>query len=391
VTTDFSHHLPEMRERELVPDGCRSVLPGTPEVQPEPGHRGDCVHAHGRRNPALASGVGLIITHQRCPAAPVDMVAGGVARRLRRLRAALASPAAGTAALILHEEVELIPHDQPRQHTDSVGSYPRSERWTADGHRNFGSRGAGAPLLQDEGGAVLPSEFGRLAQEKAAAVAADDYRTAAAVQSIIQVVTPRATPLPKPLAEYMVAPNFDSTDVRAAADFFLENGFCVVPGIISEATLQRVRAGWPAAESEARALWEARAAVSRGRWGLSWASGAPTGYRTFFDLGLQPEPGGEHWALARALVEVAAHPGLIETGKLLLGGSARVLGFPGGRVVPPEVKSSCRQAAFCLRVWFSRACEATHTRSAQITGFCRARRLVRSLAPAAVMVATHPG
>ena len=270
------------------------------------------------------------------------MVAGGAPRRLRRLRDALASAAtAGAATLILHEEVELIPHDQPRQHTDSVGSYPRSERWTADGHRNFGSRGAGAPLLQDERGAVIPAELERLEKEKADAVAADDYRTAAAVQTIIQVVTPRVTPLPKPLAEYMVAPNFDDTDVRAAADFFLENRFCVVPGVVSEATLQRVRAGWPAAEAEARALWEARAAVSRGRWGLSWASGAPTGYRTFFDLGLQPEPGGEHWALARALVEVAAHPGLIQTGKLLLGGNARVLGFPGGRVVPPEVKSTC--------------------------------------------------
>ena len=264
------------------------------------------------------------------------MVAGAASRRLRQLRATLGAGTAATA-VILHEEVELIPHDQPRQHTDSVGSFPRSERWTADGHRLPGSRGAGAALLQDEGGAVLRSELERLQQEKADAVAADDYRTAAAVQSIIEVVTPRATPLPKPLAEYMV-PNFDNSDVRDAADFFLENGFCVVPGVVSEPTLQRVRAGWPAAEAEARALWEARAAVSRGRWGLSWASGAPVGYRAFFDLGLQPEPGGAHWALARALVEVAAHPGLIATGKLLLGEGARVTGFPSGRVVPPEVR-----------------------------------------------------
>lgn len=279
------------------------------------------------------------------PALPRDtfkilMVAGAAHRRLRQLRIALplgAEPAA--TAIILHEEVELIPHDQPRKHTDSVGEFPRSERWTADGHRNPGSRGAGPALLQDKEGIVLPSELERLREEQADAVSKEDYHTAAAVKSIIDVVTPRATPLPKPLAEYMVVPDFDDMDVRAAADFFLENGFCVVPGIVSEGTLQRVRAGWPAAEAEARALWEARAAVSRGRWGLSWASGAPTGYRTFFDLGLKPEPGGEHWALARALVEVAAHPGLIATAKILLGGSARVLNFPGGRVVPPEVKA----------------------------------------------------
>jgi hypothetical protein len=266
-------------------------------------------------------------------------------RRLRHVRSVLrrAPAAAAEVALILDEEVELVPHDSPRQHTDSVGSFPRSERWTADGHKNPGSRGAGAPLLQDAGGVVLPQELARLAAEQAEAVAAEDYRTAAAVKSIIDVVTPRPTPLPKPLADYMVAPSFGEADVRAAADFFLEHGFCVVPGIVSPATLERVRGGWPAAEADARALWEARAAVSRGRWGLSWASGAPSGFRTFFDLGLTPEPGGAHWELAKALVEVAAQPGLVATAKLLLGGGAKLLGFPGGRVVPPEVNARERK------------------------------------------------
>ena len=256
-------------------------------------------------------------------------------RLLRRLRAVHGHVAAATA-VIGGEEVELIPHDEPRQHSDSVGTFERSARWTPDGHRNPGSRGAGPALLQDEEGVVLPEELERLQREKRDAVEAEDYRTAAAYQALLEVVTPRPSALPQPLASYVTGADFSEEDVQSAADFFLEYGFCVAPGAVGLDTLERVRAGWPAAEAEAQELWQERAAVSRGRWGLSWASGAPTGFRTFFDLGLQPEAGGPHWGLACALTEVAASPGLLATAKLVLGGGAKVGGFPGGRVVPPE-------------------------------------------------------
>ena len=86
-------------------------------------------------------------------------------RLLRRLRAVHGHVAAATA-VIGGEEVELIPHDEPREHSDSVGTFERSERWTPDGHRNPGSRGAGPALLQDEQGVVLPEELERLQREQ---------------------------------------------------------------------------------------------------------------------------------------------------------------------------------------------------------------------------------
>ena len=71
-------------------------------------------------------------------------------RRLAALHAHVVPAAAAVeTALIGGEQVELVPHDQPRQHSDSVGDFPRSERWTCDGHKLAGSRGAGQPLLQD--------------------------------------------------------------------------------------------------------------------------------------------------------------------------------------------------------------------------------------------------
>jgi hypothetical protein len=250
-------------------------------------------------------------------------------RRLRQVHIALAAAVS---------EPELIPHDQPRQHTDSVGGFPRSPAWTSDGHKVPGSRGAGPPLLQDAAGLVTDEALGDLEAQKAAAIAAEDYRTAASVKAIIDCVTPRPHGgLARPLESYIVASAEPTEeDAQAAADFFLEHGFCIAPGIVAHGTLERVRAGWPAAEAAARELWSSRAAVSRGRYGLSWASGAPVGFRTFFDLGLNPIEGGEHWGLACALVEVAASPGMIAVAKKLLGPGARAGGFPGGRVVPPE-------------------------------------------------------
>ena len=72
------------------------------------------------------------------------------------------APAHAAAAAAADGLPELIPHDMPRQHTDSVGSFPRSPSWTADGHRTPGSRGAGPPLQQDASGAVLPSVLAQL-------------------------------------------------------------------------------------------------------------------------------------------------------------------------------------------------------------------------------------
>ena len=256
-------------------------------------------------------------------------------RRLRSVSEALAPTS--TAGL--------IPPEAPRRHSDSVGEFERSNSWTADGHRLHGSRGAGPALLQDEQGAVLLSQLALLEHQKAGAAAAEDYRTAAALQAMLEVLAPRPTPLPQSLSSYVTAAHGE-TEVRAAADFFLENGFCVVPGRVAEPTLGRVRANWMAAEDAARAEWETKAAVSRGRWGLSWASGAPSGYRTFFDLGdltSNPSSGGgggvaasPHWDLACALVEVAAHPGMIQTAAAVLGSGAHCGGIPSGRVVPPE-------------------------------------------------------
>ena len=257
-----------------------------------------------------------------------------VRRRLRSLRTHLAAAVEQQplTAVLGGQLVELVPHDQPRQHSDSVSAFPRTDdgRWTA------ALSPKGQPLLQDGSGVVLASELARLEEEKAVAIAAEDFRAAAAVKSIISVVTPRPTPLPLPLESYVTGPDFTPADVEAAAVFFLEHGFCVVPGAVSDGTLSRVRQFWMPAEQDAQELWQQRSAVSQGRYGLSWASGAPSGFRTFFDLGLSPEPGGNHWDLASALIEVAAQPGLLLVAKLVLGGGATVGGFPGGRVVPPE-------------------------------------------------------
>eukprot|EP01047_Picozoa_sp_COSAG01_P027806 COSAG01_NODE_1848_length_9066_cov_6.023754_5_plen_343_part_00 len=261
--------------------------------------------------------------------------------RLRRAVALLGPPLCAPAATAA-DGGDVIPHDRPRKHTDSVSSFPREAEWNSDGHRNYGSRGAGPPLLQDENGTVLPSELTKLRDRMRAAAQREDFHTAAALQAMLRTLAPRSAPLDVPLAA-LISDDGHGPPMQAvvsdAARFFLEHGFAVCPGRLSQATLARVRAGWHAAEARARAEWQAKAAVSRGRWGLSWASGAPSGFRTFFDLGDLTDggkPGGEHWALAKALVEVACAPGLLATVRAVLGQDAQANGFPGGRVVPPE-------------------------------------------------------
>lgn len=190
---------------------------------------------------------------------------------------------------------------------------------------------------------VLPEELALLAAQKVEAAEREDYRTAAALKTMIEVLTPRQSPLPLPLSRYITEEGRATAaeaDITAATAFFWQWGFCVVPGRVAHATLSRVRAAWPEAEAVARASWEEKAAISRGRWGLSWASGAPSGYRTFFDLG-DLTGGGKnaaspHWDLACALVEVAAFEPMLKVAEKLLGPDARPRGIPSGRVVPPE-------------------------------------------------------
>ena len=103
-------------------------------------------------------------------------------------------------------------------------------------------------LQQDATGAVLPAELERLAHAEHEAAAAADYVLAAELKRVRDVLSPR--PLASPLD---CAPTTPETQI----EFFLRNGFCIVPAVVAGDQLKRLQTAWDKAQAPERARWDA--------------------------------------------------------------------------------------------------------------------------------------
>lgn len=101
----------------------------------------------------------------------------------------------------------------------------------------------GFPLARQDGRGQLTSEsVAELTELMAAAAGRLDFRTAANLQTMLKVLGPQEAPAP--------LSSFTSADADSAADIFLEHGFCVLPSLISDADLQRMRGAFEAATAD---------------------------------------------------------------------------------------------------------------------------------------------
>jgi ectoine hydroxylase-related dioxygenase (phytanoyl-CoA dioxygenase family) len=82
----------------------------------------------------------------------------------------------------------------------------------------------------------------------AAAASRRDFRTAAHLQTMLDVLGGGRPPLPLSA--------FTAEDPDRAADIFLEHGFCVLPRVVSELELARMRATYETDAAELRASFE---------------------------------------------------------------------------------------------------------------------------------------
>lgn len=103
-------------------------------------------------------------------------------------------------------------------------------------------------LEQEPDGSLTAAAVARLEAQEAELVRARNYRDAAAVADVLHALGPKPTPLT--LQDCAPA-------VTDQLDFFLENGFCVFPGVLEGEALARTQEAWLRAEAPERARWDA--------------------------------------------------------------------------------------------------------------------------------------
>jgi hypothetical protein len=104
------------------------------------------------------------------------------------------------------------------------------------------------PLTVDlSTGAALPREIEKLRARQRHAAAVGDYQAAMLLEDLLFSVEPR----PALTLEDCAPPTLE-----AKREFFLRNGFVVVPAALQGQTLTRVQQSWARAQAPARALWE---------------------------------------------------------------------------------------------------------------------------------------
>eukprot|EP01049_Picozoa_sp_SAG25_P002081 SAG25_NODE_103_length_15482_cov_9.187415_11_plen_385_part_00 len=184
----------------------------------------------------------------------------------------------------------------------------------------------GLPLARQDShtGQLTPQSLTELAQAMATAADQLDFRTAAHLKTMIDVLGPRSRP-------WSLA-DFTSADADRAADLVLEHGFCVLPAQLSPPELQRMRDAYERVAPSCRSQFEAE-----------WHGG-----RTRADL-------GKHYSFPMfeedAGDPVAYFP-LLDP-PLLMQVLHRVLGRPalvshsGGRVIPSGSPPDADDAAGC--------------------------------------------
>lgn len=107
-------------------------------------------------------------------------------------------------------------------------------------------------LDQNPDGSLSDHSIERLRRQEQELVAAREYRQAAMVKDLLDVLGPNVEPL--------ALADCSPSSLEDQIEFFAENGFIVIPGLAEGDELVRLQAAWMRAEAPERARWdEARA------------------------------------------------------------------------------------------------------------------------------------
>ena len=202
-------------------------------------------------------------------------------RSVRRLRVLAPHLAAAEPAPITHESIvgraALNDNGNQREGERTIMSYGGLEaRHSWSRVERAEEQALQHPLLQDESGAVLPSELAELQERELAAAGRGEYRLAAQLRDMRLVLSPKP-----PLSLADASPS----SLQEQHDFFLENGFLCVKDVLDEAALARARPAYEAAMEPHKQVFLAECARGAGigsEGGLRWDTGSDH-YRTFYN------------------------------------------------------------------------------------------------------------
>jgi hypothetical protein len=180
----------------------------------------------------------------------------------------------------------------------------RYEQESAAGRASTASTIIGRLRQDPVTGEVLPSELGRLAAEERVAAAAADYQLAQELRRLREVLAPRPRASP-----FDCAPRTTEEQV----EFFLRNGFCIVPEVVCGEQLQRLQQAWDKAAAPERVRWEsAKADVLRS--GVQHPSLLPNGTYAYDSGRFYPESTfdlGNLLSKDDVFLEIIDHPKLV--------------------------------------------------------------------------------
>lgn len=161
-------------------------------------------------------------------------------RRLRSLLSQLSAPGSASA----------LPRPELRNSRGSSSAATRGEAGeTAPWAGTDDGAGGVTPLGIDKGG-VSEAALRQLAEKRDASAATRDYRTAAALQDLITVLTPRALTLA----------DLSPRSLEDQARCFYEHGMVVFCGALQGEELRRLQSAFLAKERPAREAFQARQA-----------------------------------------------------------------------------------------------------------------------------------
>ncbi len=144
----------------------------------------------------------------------------------------------------------------------SAGAEPRQQPELAPDWSGTDDGASGmTPLPIDEGG-VSAATLQQLAERRDTSAARHDYRTAASLQDLITVLTPRALTLA----------DFSPPSLEDQIRCFYEHGMVILQGAFQGEELRRLQSAFLAKEHPARQAWESRQAAAAAALGPSGAS-----------------------------------------------------------------------------------------------------------------------
>ena len=136
---------------------------------------------------------------------------------------------------------------------------------------------AGWPLRlrQHDDGSIFAADLDLLKKRELAAARECKYRLAAQLYATWNCLRPKPP---------MTIEEASPTDVEQQHMFFLENGFCVVPDVLSGDALQQAQSAWLRAQDQTQREWEAAKQGGSGRAADNLRFANRNVYRTFFDI-----------------------------------------------------------------------------------------------------------